>query len=184
MIDAPQMAVLLRPRGPVDQWPSFGKDNAPTDVLVVDRRQGRRLQAAGPARYGLWLVPGRLKAAPPASPTDVCLRVIPMDGANRGGGGAGCMQRELFGRDPSLVATITAGGRGSEAYAPRQAIVAGTVPDGVRKVQLQLRGGGALTQRVRDNAFLFDTRRIVKGLRYRVSGRVIVRPLDLCQACS
>lgn len=174
-----RIAALRRPRTADDRWPTFASDNGPDDALIVNRAAGRRLFAAGSPPYGLWLVPARLRdgasADESASMSDVCLRVIPLTGPDRGGGGSACAHGDIVGRNGALLATVLP----DDASQP--VVVAGTVPDGVRSVRLvDTRTGDVQRRPIRDNAFLFETPRAPMELRYRApGGRTVKHPIDL-----
>lgn len=172
-----RLGALRSPRTAEDRWPAYTTDNRPGDALIVDRAAGRRLFPAGSPPYGLWLVPARPddgSSAAAAPMSDLCLRVIPLTGPDRGGGGSFCMPGDAVRRDGTLLAVVR------PADESRPAVVAGTVPDGVRSVQLvDTRSGEAQRRTVQDNAFLFEARRSAGlELRYRgPDGRPVKRPI-------
>lgn len=171
-----RIAALRRPRTAEDRWPAYSTDNRPEDALIVDRGAARRLYAAGSPPYGLWLAPGgrRVEGDTASTPTpDVCLRVIPLSGPDRGGGTSSCASPDTVARNGKLV-TILIGS--AEA---RRMVVAGTVPDGVRSVRLvDVRTGVAERRPVHDNAFLFETNRSAKRLQYRGPDGPVTHPID------
>jgi hypothetical protein len=180
----PRLALLRRPRAGRDSWPPNTNDRP----LVLDRSEGRRLGTGVSRRLGLWLAPSRGVAEPadlvttPETPR-VCLRVIPLSGPDRGGGGSSCVPTRQFVRQPRILVILTAGSRGVPGFAPHQVIIAGVVPDGVRDVRLGLRDGGDLVQRVQSNAFVFETVRIVNRLSYRTREGLVRQRLVTCQMC-
>jgi hypothetical protein len=175
-VAATRLAPLRRPRTAEDRWPADDPASA-GDALIVDRGAARRLFAAGSPPYGLWLVPGRPQVEPTAAEapmTDVCLRVLLLSGANRGGEASSCRRPDEVARDGALLVTMTADAR------PRWMALAGTVPDGVRSVRLvDTRTGTAERHPIHDNAFVFETTRSPKELHYRIPGEEpVARPIE------
>jgi hypothetical protein len=108
--------------------------------------------------------------------TDVCLRVIPLVGRDRGGGGSGCASGDAFRRDPRLLVTLLLDGP-RQRGAPSATVVAGTVPDGVARVVLRRRHGHPLVQQVRDNVFAFEASTDAQELRYRTARGPVAVPI-------
>ena len=171
-----RIAALRRSRTVDDHWPADGTDPA-NDALIVDRGAARRLFPAGSPPYSLWLVPSRprIESTGPTTPkADVCLRAIVLSGPTRGGNATSCRPPEQVARDGALLVTMTADST------PRWMALVGTVPDGVRSVRLVDRRTGATERHaINDNAFVFETTRTPKELRYRVPGeQPVARPID------
>lgn len=182
---AAPIAALDRPRTANDAWPSGVSDRP----LALDRQVGRRLNTRASRRYGLWVAPtvpnvrdGSFVAT--VSVPMTCLRVIPLAGPDRGGGGTACIPTDEFGRDPRILQIQTGGSRGvAGVAAPREVVIAGVVPNDVHEVRLETRDGHELIQRVESNAFVFHTTRLVHRISYATSDRRIRRRIWTCQTC-
>ncbi len=153
--------------------------------MVMERQAARRVGRFDTSRFGLWVVPGRLAAADGVlrAPADVCLRVIPLVGPQRGRGGSSCVPTTTFIQTATILTVLSAGARGALGYAPHEAVIGGLLPDGVTRVKLVLRGGASLTQEVTHNGYLFDTTRPAQALVYDTEDGMVRQRLVTCQSC-
>lgn len=83
-----------------------------------------------------------------------------------------------------MLLVMSAGRDGVAGLAPPRGLtVAGIASNWVRTVQLTLRNGGTLTQRVGDHGYVFRTTRLASGLKFSAGKRVEYKPLRTCQLC-
>lgn len=115
----------------------------------------------------------------------MCVRILALQGSAKGRGSFFCEPAAGYATNGLIIATSTGGALGPDVFRPGEAIVTGTVPDGVTRVRLVVRRAPAITYRVTHNAFFFATIRPVQRLRFTdpVRGVVDVR-VPVCQTCN